>query len=79
LSRCLESPEPTYLVHDAFRIEFALKAFQSAIDRLPFANDDFWHLVWVQVEIASEVVERGQRLGADTTLVNVVFAAFSTK
>ena len=45
LCRGLVSAETTDLVHDSLGVEFALEAFESAIDRLSFANDDFRHVI----------------------------------
>jgi hypothetical protein len=41
----LEGSEAADFVHDPFSVEFALQAFESTINRLSFANDDFWHVV----------------------------------
>jgi hypothetical protein len=39
----LESAQTTDFVHDALGIEFALETFESTVDRLSFANDNFRH------------------------------------
>jgi hypothetical protein len=41
----LESPQTTDFVHDPFGVELAFEPFESTINRLSFANDDFWHVV----------------------------------
>jgi hypothetical protein len=43
LRRRFERAEPTDFVHDSLSVEFALQAFESAIDGLSFANDNFRH------------------------------------
>jgi hypothetical protein len=44
LGRGLKRTQAPDFLHDPLGFEFALQAFESAIDRLSFANNDFRHL-----------------------------------
>ena len=44
LRRRLEGAEATDFVHNPFGLELALETFAGPINRLPFANNYFWHV-----------------------------------
>lgn len=44
LCRCFEGAQTTHFVHDSFGVEFAFEPFESAINGLSFANDNFRHV-----------------------------------
>jgi hypothetical protein len=41
----LKCAEASHFIHDSLRVELALEAFQSSVNRLSFANDYFRHVV----------------------------------
>ena len=75
LRRRFESAQPAHFVHDSLGVEFAFQAFESTIDGLSFANDDFRHVVEFRLNLKVRMA-REARLGAELRRVNEPFTRF---
>jgi hypothetical protein len=78
LRRRFECAEPTDFVHDSLGVEFALQAFESAIDGLSFANDNFRHFDFPWGDGFKKFGKRAAIVGGERPGVNNGFRVFST-